>query len=203
MYWGENSIYAAVSDDLIAWTPLLSDTGPEYRGRPDQASSALKGVRPLVVFSPRKGFFDSDLVEPGPPAILTEDGIVFIYNSKNRWCMNARDGKCRGGENDPNIPPGTYSAGQVLLDKNSPSTVLDRTAESFLAPKMSYEITGQVANVVFLEGLVVFKGNNNKSLVVSRLSTASHEVSHHCPPPTLISTYKAKYSSTTGLRTQR
>ena len=32
MYWGENSIYVAVSDDLVAWTPLLSNKGPEYRG---------------------------------------------------------------------------------------------------------------------------------------------------------------------------
>ena len=40
MYWGENSIYAATSEDLLSWTPLLADPGdrrtPEYRGRPDQ-----------------------------------------------------------------------------------------------------------------------------------------------------------------------
>ena len=70
-------------------------------------------MRPLVVFGPRRGYFDSSLVEPGPPALLTPQGVVFIYNSKNRWCMNGRDGRCANGENDPTIPPGTYSAGQV------------------------------------------------------------------------------------------
>lgn len=136
MLWGENSIYMATSVDLLAWTPLLSESAPEYRGRPDQPKSTLKGLRPLVVFRPRRGSFDSSLVEPGPPAISTKNGIVFIYNAKNRWCNDMRDGKCRNGENDPTIPPGTYSAGQVLLDANDPTKVLNRTVHSFFKPQM-------------------------------------------------------------------
>jgi len=119
MYWGENSIYVAASEDLVSWTPLLTDHGPEYRGRPDQPSSTLKGLRPQILISPRRGSFDSSLVEPGPPAVLTSEGIVFIYNSKNRWCMSGRDGRCDNGENDPTVPPGTYSAGQVRSSQSS------------------------------------------------------------------------------------
>ena len=136
MLWGENSVYMATSLDLLAWTPLLSPDAPEYQGRPDQPKSTLQGLRPLVVFGPRRGAFDSSLVEPGPPAVLTKSGIVFIYNSKNRWCNEARDGRCRGGENDPTTPPGTYSAGQVLLDASDPTKVLNRTATSFFKPQM-------------------------------------------------------------------
>ena len=126
----------AVSDDLISWTPVLSDKGPEYRGRPDQPSSALKGLRPLILFGPRRGKFDSSLVEPGPPALITPYGIVFIYNSKNRYCMDARNGHCKNGENDASIPPGTYSAGQVLLSLEDPTNVIERTNESFMKPIM-------------------------------------------------------------------
>lgn len=78
MYWGENSIYVATSENLLDWTPLLDPSAPEYRGRPDQPSSALRGYRPLRLFGPRRGRFDSGLVEPGPPALLTAGGIVFI-----------------------------------------------------------------------------------------------------------------------------
>jgi hypothetical protein len=92
---------------------------------------------------------------PPPPPSLTID------NSKNKWCMNSRDGRCRHGESDVAIPPGTYSAGQVLLDSTDPTKVIARTDESFLKPIMNYEITGQVANVVFLEGLVFHQGNVN------------------------------------------
>ena len=70
------------------------------------ALAAPKGMSLVSVFSPRKGMFDSELVEPGPPAILRDDGIIFIYNSKNKWCHGA-NGACRAGENDPALAPGT------------------------------------------------------------------------------------------------
>jgi predicted GH43/DUF377 family glycosyl hydrolase len=100
-----------------------------------------------IIFSPRKGKFDSELVEPGPPALLTERGIIFIYNSKNSPEYG-----------DPALPDGTYAAGQILLDKTSPVRVIDRTDHWFLAPDQPFEITGQVNNVCFVEGLAYFKG---------------------------------------------
>ena len=84
MYWGENSIYSATSNDLVKWDVVLGGDRA-YRGRPEQRSGA-PGASPMEVFAPRPGSFDSELVEPGPPAILLPSGagILLIYNSKVR-----------------------------------------------------------------------------------------------------------------------
>ena len=131
MLWGDTSIFAATSDDLLAWTPILGEDG-----------------KPAPVVAPRPGRFDSELVEPGPPAFLTDPGIVLLYNARNA----AR------GAGDPNLPEGAYSAGQVLLDAKDPRRVLARLEEGFLRPDLGHEKQGQVPNVVFVEGLVPFAG---------------------------------------------
>ena len=69
-----------------------------------------KALRPLLF--PRPGRFDSLLVEPGPPAIRTDDGIVLIYNGaevtlRGRVSINVR-----------------YQPGQALFD---PSTLFRRS----------------------------------------------------------------------------
>lgn len=142
MLFGESNIYAATSDNLIDWTPI-----PE----PDPAKQVFDSLRGheafRVIFGPREQKFDSYLVESGPPAIMTDDGIVFIYNSRN----DDTDG-------DPDFAPGAYSAGQVLLDSKNPFEVIDRTDTPFFVPDRPYEISGQVNNVSFLEGLVPFQG---------------------------------------------
>lgn len=141
MYWGESNIYAATSDNLIDWTPV-----PE----PDPAKRSYDTLRKhetfKVVFTPRKGKFDSYLVEPGPPAILTEKGILFIYNSRN----DPENG-------DTSLPKGTYAGGQILADATDPMKVVERSDNYFIKPDRPFEITGQVNNVIFLEGLVPFK----------------------------------------------
>jgi predicted GH43/DUF377 family glycosyl hydrolase len=76
--------------------------------------------------------------------VLTERGIVLIYNSKNA--------------DDPSLPPGTYSAGQALFDPEDPTWLLDRTERPFFLPERDYEKTGQIGNVTFLEGLVRHRG---------------------------------------------
>ncbi len=131
MYWGEGLIYAATSDDLISWNPLLNEDG-----------------RPLVIIEPRQGKYDSALVEAGPPALLTKDGIVLLYNGKN----SVKNG-------DPKIVPKAYSAGQILLDANDPTKVISRTEEYFLTPERPYEMSGQYkGGTVFIQGLVPFQG---------------------------------------------
>ncbi len=131
MYWGEGSVHVAVSDDLIAWQPLYEGCGPL-----------------LKLLEPRPGKFDSALAEAGPPAILTDQGIVFIYNGKNAM------------ENgSPNIGPGAYAAGQALFDAKDPTKLLDRTKDYFFKPTKSFETNGQyVDGTVFTQGLVHFHG---------------------------------------------
>lgn len=143
MYWGDKFIWAATSGDLINWKPveMQADEKPPVPLR----GYALTMPDLKIIVPTRKDKFDNDLVEPGPPAILTEQGILLIYNGRNT-----------PGSGDPSLPEGTYCGGQVLLDKNDPTKILRRLNSYFIKPDQPYEITGQVNNVCFLEGLVHF-----------------------------------------------
>ncbi len=132
MYWGDTDIFAATSDNLIDWTPLENEEG-----------------KPLDVFGPRKGEFDSRLVEPGPYALLTDAGILLLYNSMN--LDKGVEGHYAA------LPGGTYTAGQILLSSADPTKALNRTRSYFLQPDKPYELTGQVNHVVFIEGMAYFK----------------------------------------------
>lgn len=132
MYWGEHFINLAWSDDLFNWNPLEKD------GK----------LRELV--NTRKGKFDSDLTECGPPAVLTKQGILLLYNGKN-----ANDTE----QASPDIPKGSYTVGQILFDPKHPDRVMSRSDKPFLKPSLSHELTGQyAAGTTFSEGLIYFKG---------------------------------------------
>jgi predicted GH43/DUF377 family glycosyl hydrolase len=120
----------ATSEDLIHWKPVLENGN-------------LKSV-----LKPRPGYFDSRLVESGPYALLTENGILLLYNG-----MNLDTG------GDPQIAQGAYCSGQALFDVSDPTTLINRLEKNFLRPDQPYEIHGQVNQVCFIEGLVPYKGN--------------------------------------------
>lgn len=144
MYWGDRFIWAATSDDLINWKPvkMKADEKPPVPLK----GQALNMPDLKIIIPTRQGKFDNDLVEPGPPAMLTNKGILLIYNGRNT-----------PGSGDPSLPRGTYCGGQVLLDKNDPMRIIHRLNTCFIKPDKPYEITGQVNNVCFLEGLVQFE----------------------------------------------
>jgi predicted GH43/DUF377 family glycosyl hydrolase len=102
----------AYSEDLVHWTEALDHP----------------------VLSSRPGMFDSQVVEPGPPPILTPEGIFLVYN----------------GADDAQL----YSTGWVLFDKKDPTKVLARADHPVFSPFHEWEKVGQVPNVVFVEGLV-------------------------------------------------
>ncbi len=132
MYWGDNPIYLAFSTNLIDWEPVTDSNG---------------NLQPIV--SVRKNKFDSEVVEPGPPAIITEKGILLLYNG-----MNAE-----GEDADKTLPPKTYCGGQMLFDKNDPSKIIARCEKPFIKPDLPFEKKGQyAAGTTFIEGLVFFKG---------------------------------------------
>jgi predicted GH43/DUF377 family glycosyl hydrolase len=81
----------------------------------------------------RVGQFDSRVVEPGPPPILTQSGIVLIYN----------------GADDRLV----YRTGAAVFDRNDPRKLLSRTGQPVFAPEKEWERVGQVPNVVFVEGM--------------------------------------------------
>lgn len=155
MYWGEGLIYAATSNDLIAWKPVEVDTSPDRyltwdpraggqsQWRIDRVPGTM-GLRPLA--GPRRRRFDSLLTEPGPPALLTKDGVVLIYNGANHYENGA-----------PDTPPFAYQPGQMLFDAADPTAVIARAQEPFLRIDPA-EAQGQVGNVCFAQGLVAFQG---------------------------------------------
>ena len=131
MYFNVPDILIATSDDLIAWTPLEDMSG-----------------KLLKVLSPRRGHFDSWLVEAGPPALLTEHGIVVMYNAGN----SETDG-------DPGLPARIYTGGQALYDLGNPLKLIARSDAPFIKPTEDYERTGQYPEgTTFVEGLVPFNG---------------------------------------------
>ena len=151
MYWGESNVYAATSDNLIDWTPferpLEGRRLLNQEGVPGGAVHERSGSSLSAVFTTREGRFDSSLVEPGPPAVWTEEGIVFLYNSSNH-----------SETGDPSLPPGAYTPGQIVLDPVDPTAVVSRCIRPFLVPELDYEISGQTQNTCFIEGLVFFGG---------------------------------------------
>jgi predicted GH43/DUF377 family glycosyl hydrolase len=146
MYWGDQNIWAATSDDLINWAPV--EMQPKEKAPIELKGQAINMPELKIVIPTRHKKFDSDLVECGPPAMLTDKGIMLIYNSRNIPSIG-----------DTSLKEGTYAAGQVLLDKNDPTKILQRMDSYFIKPDKPYEISGQVNNVCFVEGLAQF---NNK-----------------------------------------
>jgi predicted GH43/DUF377 family glycosyl hydrolase len=149
MYWGEGICFAATSTDLVRWRPVEYDaTGDRYLTYATNADGTghyevhrVPGHRVLrPVLFPRHSRFDSLLVEPGPPAVRTDDGIVLMYNGA--------DAQTRA-----------YQPGQALFDAVDPLACVARTSAPFLSPDTTDERDGQVANVCFAQSLVLFDGN--------------------------------------------
>mmetsp|Transcript_9819 Transcript_9819/g.32856 ORF Transcript_9819/g.32856 Transcript_9819/m.32856 type:complete len:417 (-) Transcript_9819:71-1321(-) len=133
MYWGEGNIKLAKSQDLKNWIPV--DT-----------SNTMSGRWTGGVLAPRPGSWDSDLVEPGPPAMLKGDKILLIYNAKN----SAKQG-------DKRFPEGNYAPGQAIFDASNPAQLIYRSSSPFLVPDQPFELKGQINNVIFVQGLVRFR----------------------------------------------
>jgi len=131
MYWGELHVFAATSTNLVDWEPVINQDGT---------------LKELI--SPRKGYFDSELTECGPPALLTDKGIILFYNGKNK----------AGEDGDKRFNPNSYCAGQALFDQNDPAKPLARLDVPFLRPMEPFEKSGQYVNgTVFIEGMVYFQ----------------------------------------------
>jgi predicted GH43/DUF377 family glycosyl hydrolase len=87
----------------------------------------------LPVLPRRAGQFDSRVVEPGPPPIVTKDRIVLVYN----------------GADDHLV----YRTGIAVFDRNDPRKLIWRSEQPVFFPEKDWEKVGQVPNVVFVEGM--------------------------------------------------
>ena len=84
----------------------------------DLRSYSLASEEPAM--TPRPGYFDGNLVEPGPTPILTDRSILMVY----------------AGEN---IYRGEYCAGWVEFDRREPVRIVDRCKKAILTPQEWYE----------------------------------------------------------------
>jgi len=131
MYWGENFINLAWSENLYDWYPTLDDKGEL-----------------AAVVETRPGYFDSNLTECGPPAVIMDEGIILLYNGKNS----------EGEGASADLPKGTYSVGKVVFDPVDPANVLYRSDTCLLKPTLPHELTGQYeSGTTFAEGLVRYR----------------------------------------------
>jgi predicted GH43/DUF377 family glycosyl hydrolase len=127
----------AYSTDLVTWTEALDHP----------------------VLPRRPGKFDSRVAEPGPPPILTPEGVLLIYN----------------GADDRLV----YRTGWALFDRDDPTRLLARSDQPLFEPVTDWEKVGQVPNVVFVEGLIVepgrwlvYYGAADKYIGVASVATA-------------------------------
>jgi predicted GH43/DUF377 family glycosyl hydrolase len=106
------AIGLAYSDNLINWDEPLNEP----------------------VLLPRKDHFDSQGVEPGPPPVLTEEGIWLIYCGWAEDCV--------------------YKVGAALFSNKDPSVILQRSDKPVLTTKNWGRVFGDIANHAVAEGLV-------------------------------------------------
>ncbi len=111
---GGGDLYYATSTDLLHWT--------------------MGGV----VLRRRAGYFDSLTIEPGPPPVVLDHGILLIYNSLDA----------------PLGSGGALRSGWVIFSKDDPTKIVARCERPFLQPELTWERSGQVPDCVFSEGLV-------------------------------------------------
>jgi predicted GH43/DUF377 family glycosyl hydrolase len=142
MFWGEGVIYTATSENLIDWEPVFNDDSRSSVSKKNSLSHMKWQGDPRLyaLLDGRKGGFDSWLVEPGPPPVLTEEGIVLLYNGASKNLLRRPRGM-------------RYCAGRAVLDPADPLRVVSRDADPFLVPDQPFEIEGQVGRVCFIEGL--------------------------------------------------
>jgi beta-1,2-mannosidase len=143
------------------WWMYYLGTAPDKRDYMGLASSAdllhWSDATPQPVLPRRAGAFDSRVMEPGPPPIITEAGILLIYNAA-----------------DDNL---VYTTAWALFDKKDPSKLLARAEAPFLRPQTEWQQVGQVPNVVFTEGMVdkstdqwwIYYGGADKYIGASRI----------------------------------
>ena len=117
MYWlgtaadKTDQMGLARSKDLVHWTEVTQ----------------------TPVLPRRPGKFDSRVVEPGPPPILTDAGVLLIYNGA-----------------DDSL---AYRTGIAVFDRSDPSKLLYRSETPVFEPHLDWEKVGQVPRVVFVEGM--------------------------------------------------
>lgn len=135
--WTKSGAIVPEKIDGKYWMYFLG-TSPDSKDQTGLAYSAdllhWSEATHVPVLPVRLGKFDSRVAEPGPAPIVTESGIILIYN----------------GADDKLV----YRTGIAVFDRADPRKLLWRSDEPMLSPDKEWERVGQVPNVVFVEGMV-------------------------------------------------
>lgn len=137
---------------------LLRDKGPHFLYWGDSSIRITESLDPTrwdsegeIFIETREDYFDSKLVESGPPPLkLTNGDYLFLYNSATiGW---------------PDEEGSAYHPGWVILDGKNPRVIKQRSDVPLLSPEFDYEFgtspyTCNVPNVIFLEAAQSL-GNN-------------------------------------------
>ncbi len=117
--------------------------GDGYAGGGDRIhlseSEDLLSWQPLWDIAAGRPHYWDERIGAGPPPVLTEAGWLLVYHGVATHFGSA----------------GIYQAGVMLLDADDPGRVLARGRNNVLEPRLSWELSGQVPNVVFPSGLVL------------------------------------------------
>ncbi|GAB2487826.1 glycoside hydrolase family 130 protein [Jatrophihabitans fulvus] len=110
--------------------------------------------------------FEALKIGAGPPPMLVDAGWLLIHHGVTGELA-------QGWDQQQKV---RYCAGAMLLDRDDPTKVLDRTTEPLLAPQTAEETAGTVPNVVFPTAIVevdgahfVFYGMADTAIGVARL----------------------------------
>ena len=114
-------------------------------------ASSLDGIKwkdatSKPILPGRPGMFDSNVVEPGPTAIVSKDGINLIYSG--------------GMPNEGSKGNYKYQTGLAVFSKDDPTQLLFRSSKPVFSAETKWELENssttvrQVPNVVFPQGIV-------------------------------------------------
>lgn len=107
---------------------------------PDLLHWADATAQPVLPRHPEA--FDSRVMEPGPPPILTSAGILLLYNGASEALV--------------------YGPAWALFDRDDPTKLIARAARPFLLPEREWEKKGVVPNVIFLEAAIAAPEQNGR-----------------------------------------
>lgn len=127
------------------WLRLDRPNKSRHAGGPSSGSTIwLSASNDLLHWEPVEPLIDGrfhywdEFIGAGPPPLKTRKGWLQIYHGVAGHFGSAS----------------IYQAGVFLLDLKDPTKVLGRCRRNILEPRESYELIGQVPNVVFPSGLV-------------------------------------------------
>jgi predicted GH43/DUF377 family glycosyl hydrolase len=96
------------------------------------------GDHSVLVPAREGGWWDANKIGLGPPPLLTEEGWLILYHGVRTTVSGA-----------------IYRLGLVLLDRDDPTRIKERSREWVFGPATEYERSGDVGDVVFPCGWIL------------------------------------------------